>query len=79
MPNYTLTQREHDAWLFIRRFVEQFGYSPSPAEIQYAMGVSKRMIELRLKQLEVKGWITRTRYKQRTIRAVYPQESESAA
>jgi SOS-response transcriptional repressor LexA len=70
--NRPLTQHEHDTWVFIQRFVDQFGYSPSPAEIQYAMGVSKRMVEKRLNQLEIKSWITRQRYKQRTIRAVYP-------
>src|ERR1700761_2012457 len=55
-----ITRRQHDVLDFVRRFVEQHGYSPSFEEIGTALGLSSlATVHKHISNLEEKGLLKR--------------------
>lgn len=68
-----ITPHAYKTFQFIEAYIAQFGYPPSLAEVASALGLAKSNAAKRLDSLQRAGWITRQKYKQRTIRPVYPK------
>lgn len=71
MPKDRLTQRQNDAYEFIRGFMDRHRKPPTMEEIGEALGIaSTNGVYKLLQALEKKGWIEREKHAARSIRLV---------
>jgi len=65
----TLTERQQDTLLYLKKYITKHGQAPTVSEIgkQFKLG-SLRSVTQRLESLEKKGLIARDRFKRRNVR-----------
>ena len=66
--NEKLTKKQKEVLTFIKKYIVQYGFPPSVREICAGLGLSSpATVHTHLKQLELKGAISKTKSKFRTI------------
>lgn len=66
--NEKLTKKQKEVLIFIKKYIVEYGFPPSVREICSGLGLSSpATVHTHLKQLELKGAITKTKSKFRTI------------
>ncbi len=73
MPkDMSLTRLQEDTLFIIKRYIAKYGQSPTITELKKELGLSSlRSVTQRLEALEKKGFITRDRFQQRSIKIVH--------
>lgn len=73
MPkDMSLTRLQEDTLFIIKRHIAKYGQSPTITELKKELGLSSlRSVTQRLEALEKKGFITRNRFQQRSIKVVH--------
>lgn len=66
--NESLTKKQEEVLIYIKKYIVKYGYPPSVREICAGLGLSSpATVHTHLKQLELKGAISKTKSKFRTI------------
>lgn len=66
--NEKITKKQEEVLIYIKKYIVKYGYPPSVREICKGLGLSSpATVHSHLKQLEIKGAISKTKSKFRTI------------
>ena len=72
-----LTKKQAEVLVYIKKYIVKYGYPPSVREICTGLGLSSpATIHTHIKQLELKGFISKTKSKFRTLEIVGVNEYE---
>jgi len=64
-----LTKKQNEVYKKLMRFISKNGYSPTVRELQKEIKASSQSIVFEyLERLQSKGWISKERYSQRSIK-----------